>query len=88
MKKLTLKTWEGISSLAWTLIGYVCFQYWMAYHGFQSLWSVLIGVLVLWWGVGLTLAASGLRSRSRPGVVAGCLTVLGFLGFWGVLLAR
>jgi len=88
MKKLTLKTWEGISSLAWALMGYALFHYWSTNHGFRSLWSVVLGVLVLWWGVGLTLAVSGLRSRSRFGVTAGCLTVLGFLCFWGVVFAR
>ena len=88
MSKVTLKAWEGISSLAWVVMGYALFQYWSINHGFHSLWSVVLGVLALWWGVGLTLAVSGLHSRSRFGVAAGGLTALGFLCFWGVLFAR
>ena len=86
MKTQTIKTWEGISSLAWALIGFALFQYWSVHHGFHSLFPAILSVLVVWWGVSLLLAFSGLRSRSRLGVLAGCATILGFLCFfWAVL---
>ena len=77
--KIRIKKWEGVSSVVWALLGFEFFRYWAVHYGFHSLYSVFIIVCVLWWGVSLLLAISGLRSGSRIGVIPGAVTVLGFL---------
>jgi hypothetical protein len=85
MTKLKRRTWEGIASLAWACFGFAFFRYWLDHRGFQTLLSVLLVVFVLWWGVSLLLALSGLRSGSWVGVSAGTITVIGFLAFFWTL---
>jgi hypothetical protein len=85
MKALTMRQWEGISSLAWTLIGFEFFRYWSTHRGFQSPFSVVFIVLGLWWGVSLLLALSGLRSHSLVGVLTGGASIIGFLWFFWVV---
>jgi hypothetical protein len=81
MNTLITKKWEGVSSVVWALLGFGPFQYWVGHHGFHSQIPAFLSVFALWWGVSLVLAISGLRSRSRVGVVAGSVTLLGFLCF-------
>jgi hypothetical protein len=81
MNTLIIRKWEGVSSVVWALLGFGPFQYWVGHHGFHSQIPAFLSVFVLWWGVSLLLAISGLRSRSRVGVIAGSVTLLGFLCF-------
>ena len=86
MNTLKIKKWEGVSSVVWALLGFELFRYWVVHYGFHSLIPAFLSVFVLWWGVSLLLAICGLRSGSRVGVIAGSVTLLGFLCFlWPVV---
>jgi hypothetical protein len=85
MNTLIVRKWEGVSSVVWALLGFGPFQYWVGHHGFHSQIPAFLSVFVLWWGISLLLAISGLRSCSRVGVIAGSVTLLGFLCFLWVV---
>ena len=46
-----------------------------------AIFLFFVGV-ALWWGFGLMLAVSGLRSGSRPGALAGSVAIVVFVLYW------
>jgi hypothetical protein len=74
---------DGICSLIWVYPGFVAFEFAdIAWPG--SAGSGVLAFLVIfcaWWGAGLVLAISGLRSRARISVLASAGTILCFLFF-------
>ena len=77
------RKWEGIISLAWVAPGFVAFEFFGCewWRPFGSLVPVFLVIFGLWWGIGLLLAASGLRSSTRVGVLASAGTILWFAFF-------
>jgi|GEM_PF-4009228 hypothetical protein len=69
-------------SLIWVFPGFVFFEFadiqW-SFVGFGSL--VFFAGLCAWWGIGLLLAISGLRSGVRRSILASVGTALCFLLF-------
>ena len=80
MKPLTNRKWDGILSLVWACGGFLALKY-GDFHVGSPILGFFIIVLV-WWGVAMLLAVSGLRSRSWPSVVTGLGTILLFI--WAV----
>lgn len=89
MSALAIKKWEGPFSVVWVGLGALFFTSRRDHLSFGSLYVMFLAVFVVWWGVGLLFAASGLRSGSRVGMLCGWCTILGFLVFlWWALVPR
>jgi hypothetical protein len=80
------RKWDGALSLAWVSAVFVGIKY-----GHFSTSSAVVGFVVVfgaWWGVGMLLAASGLKSRSVVGVLPALVTTACFLYFVWTLIPR
>jgi hypothetical protein len=83
MKTSKLRMWLGLLAPLWVFVGFVVL--WSCRSSGNKIldFFVLFG---LWWGIALLLAVSGVRSGYLGGILAGALTILGFIGFVLVLL--
>lgn len=75
----TRKMWEGILSAFWLPLVFVLLM-WLNHCLRQHVsLGLILAELVVWLGVGLLLALSGLRSSSRIGIAAGLAAIFEFL---------
>ena len=65
MKVEAIKKCEGVLSVIWISLGLVCFAVRPDHLRISSLAVRFLLVFVVWCGVGLLFAVSGLRSGSR-----------------------
>jgi hypothetical protein len=91
MTVVARRKWEGVLSLVWVAPGFVAFEFfrveWWGLFDCGSPVLVFLAIFGLWWGVGLLLAASGLRSSATISVLASAGTVLWFVFFlWDLLV--
>ena len=80
------RKWDGVLSLVWVSAIFLGIK---LSHFYAT--SVLLGfvvVFVVWWGVGMLLAASGLKSRSVVGILPALATGAWFLYFVWTLFPR
>ena len=86
MHLTTKRKWEGFFSLAWVSAGFVALKLSDFYSG--STVVVFFLVFGAWWGVGMLLAVSGLRSRSPLSMLAALITSFWFAYFMWSLIPK
>jgi hypothetical protein len=77
MNLATRRKWDGALSLAWVTAVFLGIRL----SHFQTSSAVLgfVMLFVVWWGVGMLLAVSGLKSKTLFGVLPALVTTLSFL---------
>ena len=87
MMNLAVKRrWDGVFSLAWVSAIFLGLK--LSHFYASSLLLGFVVVFVVWWGVGMLLAVSGLKSRSVVGVLPALVTSAWFLYFVWTLIPR
>ena len=81
--KEVIRKQEGLLSFLWVTPGFLAFelfhyQWWRVFHSGPM---TFLGILGLWWGIGMLLAISGLRRGSRINVLASLGTLFWLLYF-------
>ena len=89
MSTLTRRRWDGILSLVWVSPGFVAFEFfgvqWWRYISRSPALSLIL-IFGAWWGFGILLAISGLKSGVRFSILAGLGTILFFIYFiWSAM---
>jgi hypothetical protein len=75
MKLKIIERWEGLISLLWISIVFCLIAYLVTHVLYFKTWRGWIIVIVVWWGVGLVFAISGLRHGHLASRVCAALTI-------------
>jgi hypothetical protein len=86
MTTSTKRKLDGMISLVWVCLGFWTLKYADCHANSVALTFFI--VFGAWWGVGLLLAISGLKSGSRVSALASALTILWFFYFLQSLFPR